>query len=92
MKKITLALEAGKTVELSQFYVSGCNTVSMAVRLVEVDVQFQYCFDFGGFSQWRKDNPGMGWRDYVKPTFLTIFDSYALAVQVQKQLNSEATE
>lgn len=90
-KKITLQLDVGKTVELMGFNISGSNTVCFTVRFVELDFSVPYCFDFSGYPAWKAANPALTWRDYVKSTLLSVYDSFALAKQVKSMLDSEAT-
>ena len=89
-KKITLQLDAGKTVELMGFNVSGSNTVCFTVKFVEFDLMIQYYYDFSGYPAWKTANPTLTWRDYVKRALLDLYDSFLLAKQVKNMLDSEA--
>ncbi len=89
-KKITLQLDAGKTVELMGFNIGGSNTVCFAVKFVEFDFMVPYCFDFSGYPAWKATNPTLTWRDYVKQVLLELYDSFLLAKQVKNLLDSEA--
>jgi hypothetical protein len=93
MRKITLTLETNKTVELSDFQISGSNTVSLTIKLVELDIQIpNFGYDFSGYSQWKKNNQTKTWRDYVKSVLLSIYNSYALSKQVKDMLDAESKE
>ena len=93
MKKVIVQLETGKTVELMGFNISGSNTVSMAMQLVELNVNIPYySFDFSGYPAWKADNPTKTWRDYAKGVLLDIYSAYALAKQVRDLLEAEAAE
>ncbi len=91
VKRITLQLDVGKTVELSGFNVSGSNTVCMTVQFVELELSIYYCIDFLAFTQWKTQNPTGTWRDWAKTVLAPIFDAYALAKQMKMVLESEAT-
>jgi len=89
-KKVSLQLDVDKTVELSDFNVSGSNTVSMTITLVELNIPVPYFLDFIGYLEWTKVNPKGTWRDFVKPMLLSLYDSFALAKRMKDQMESEA--
>lgn len=93
MKRITMQLEPNKTVEIAGFRVSGSNTVYIGfLRFVELDITVSYDFDFSGYTDWKKANPTLTWRDYAKNVLLPLYNSYALAKNIKDILDEEAVE
>jgi len=83
-----LELEAGKNVELDNFYVSGSGTVAFSLKFVELEITVTYCMDVSDFLDWKQANPTKKIRDYASMKLLPIYDSYALAHQAKIKLET----
>lgn len=91
MGQITVQLAAEKTVLLRNWQVAGQNQIKLTIEFVELKRTIEYTIDVGEVPGWLANNPGKTWKHWAKGWLLNLYDRYALAQQMKKTLDEEAT-